>query len=314
MQLRMEEIKRGRCYAQIRRMTSTATRRHITPRDVDILTALDRTPLTVEQLLKLSQTFEHEPFYSIRSVQDRLNKLRQAGWLNSWPYARAARGTPPDYYKLTAEGYRILHGPESPAVGKRHFTENSVAHHHHTHALAEVLVHFHVAAHRAGTRVVNFYRENSLAIEAAGETLYPDGAFELQTPDGRQFNFVIELDNSTETVRSPKEIESWQRKIRIYHAKQDEILPNRFRVLVITTRSSLRLRHILSLSAILSPDKRRTLFYGVDQSSLLACSDPVYGPCLIDHNGRPVPLVAAPNTIVMPVKSRETLATPASVC
>lgn len=40
--------------------------------------------VTVRQLMKVSDTFEAGPFGSPRSVQDRLLKLRAAGWVQSW--------------------------------------------------------------------------------------------------------------------------------------------------------------------------------------------------------------------------------------
>src|SRR5258708_6091605 len=45
-----------------------------TPRDLDILIALDRCPLTVAQIFKLSEIFSI-PFTTIRRVQERLGLL-----------------------------------------------------------------------------------------------------------------------------------------------------------------------------------------------------------------------------------------------
>jgi len=91
-------------------MATSLAPRHLTDRDIEILVALDRGPLTVLQLLKLSQSFAHFPFGSPRSVQDRLHKLREAGWVQKWSYAIATRGSTPEYYKLTSLGYRLLYG------------------------------------------------------------------------------------------------------------------------------------------------------------------------------------------------------------
>ena len=118
-------------------MANTKPRRHVTDRDLDILLALDRCPLTVRQLFELSETFPGKGFSggSIRSVQDRLHKMRDAGWVRCWPYALAARGASPQYYKPTLLGYRLLHGEDAQPPTKRHFAEIGVARHHHTHGV-----------------------------------------------------------------------------------------------------------------------------------------------------------------------------------
>lgn len=113
-------------------------KRRLTARDVEILLALDRCPLTVQQLLKLSQTFREQRFASPRSVQDRLQKLRQAGWVRRWPLATTSRGGLPDYCKLTLLGYRLLYGASAKPPTKRYFYEVALAHQHHTHSLSEI--------------------------------------------------------------------------------------------------------------------------------------------------------------------------------
>ncbi len=273
-------------------MATSAVQRHLTDRDVEILLALDRCPLTVLQLLKLSRTFPGMPFTSPRSVQDRLQKLRIAGWVRRWPYATASRGGSPDYYKTTLLGFRVLYGTNALPPTKRHFAEVSVAHHHHTHGLAEFLVHTVTAAHRHKVRIVHFYRENTLRLRIDEGTLWPDAAFELHTPDGRQFNFLVELDNGTERVRSDKDTESWQRKVHLYNLFQDRSYPHRFRVLVVTTRCAGRLRSILSLAshhAVRNP--HRSLFYAVHLDDYLAEADAIIRPCFQNHHGKPVALI-----------------------
>jgi hypothetical protein len=170
---------RGVCYTLASHMPSGTPSRQITPRDIEILQALDRTPLTVEQLLKLSQTFSGQPFKSPRSVQDRLQKLHDAGWVNRWRYATTTGGASPHYYKLTLLGYRILYGPEAKPQTKRQFSEISIAHQQHTKSLADLIVHIAVTAHRRGIKLNNFYRENTLTLTVGEHALYPDCAFEL---------------------------------------------------------------------------------------------------------------------------------------
>ncbi len=282
-------------------MATTSPSRHLTDRDEEVLLALDRCPLTVTQLLKLSSTFESQMFTRPRSVQDRLQKLKGAGWVQSWPYATVSRGGSPDYYKLTLLGFHMLHGHNAPPRTKRQFAELSVGHHHHTHSLADFVVHSLVAAHRRGIFLRNFYPENTLPLPIDGETLYPDSVFELHTPDGRQFNFIVELDNGTECVRSDKDTESWQKKIRRYNVLQDRNYPDRFRVLVVCTRCSGRLRSILKLAAEHATNPQRALIYGVHLDEYLNQPDALCHPCFRNHREEPVALV--PQLAPLPVAS-----------
>lgn len=274
-------------------MANPEPHRHLTDRDLDILLAIDRCPLTAVQLLKLSRTFAGQSFTSLRSVQDRLQKLRDAGWVRRWPYATASRGGSPDYYKTTLLGFHLLYGESAVPPSKRHFSEVSIANHHHTHSLAEFIVHTIAAAHRRGVRMAHFYRENSLRLRVGDETFSPDSAFELHTPAGMQLNFLVELDNGTERIRSDKDTESWQRKIRLYDRQQDISYPHRFRVLVVTTRSRDRFRSILTLAAEQTSNPRRSLFCGIHLDDFLAEADAVCRPCFQNHHGAPVAMVPA---------------------
>jgi hypothetical protein len=138
----------------------------------------------------------------------------------------------------------------------------------------------------------NFSRENTLRLQVAQENLFPDCAFELHTRDGQQFNFLVELDNGTERVRSDKDADSWQRKIRLYEQLQDQTSPHRFRVLVVTTRSRDRLDHILAVATEHARNPRRSLFYAVHLDDYLGQSDAIQSPCFRDHRGGPVALIA----------------------
>ena len=272
-------------------MASNSPRRHVTGRDLEILHALDRLPLTVEQILKLSATFNGDCFMSPRSVQDRLHKLCASRWLQRWRYATASRGSSPHYYKPTLLGHRILYGEKAQPTTKRQFCEVGISHQHHTRCLADFIVHTLVGAHRVGASLRNFYRENTLRLTLGGETLYLDSAFELAAADNRQYNFLVELDNGTERVRSDKDVESWQRKIRLYDELQTRNYPKRFRVLIVTTRSGQRLRHILGAAGALMRNPQRSLFYGAFIGDYLASGDPVASPCFLDHFERPVALL-----------------------
>ena len=268
-------------------------KRRLTARDLDILTALDRCPLTVRQLLRLSATFAGRPFTSPRSVQERLQKLHDAGWLRRWTFATASRSGAPDYAKLTLLGYRLLYGGNAQPPTKRYFNEVGIAHQHHTHCLAEFIVHTAVAAHRQGIVMKNFSRENTLRLQVGQENLFPDCAFDLDLRDGQSFRFYVELDNGTERVRSDKDIDSWQRKIRLYEQWQDQTAPRRFRVLVVTTRSRDRLDYILAVAAQHARNPRRSLFYAIHLDDYLRQASAIQDRCFRDHHGNAVAIIPA---------------------
>jgi hypothetical protein len=265
-------------------------RRIVTDRDIEILTALDRVPLTAQQMLALSETFSR-PFGSERTVRERLHALGDAGWVRSSLYALPSSGGSPKYYVLTRTGYGILHGPSALPPTKRHFSPLTISRQHHTRALADFLVHTLRASHRSGVRFTEFYRENTLRLTVGEESLYPDSSFQL-IADDRPLNFLVEIDNHTETIRSPKDTDSWERKLRLYDRLQDSI-KNRFRVLAITTRSSDRLRHILATAAGVLRNPQRSLIYGIDLPTFIGEEEPLHRNVFRDHFNRATSLIAS---------------------
>lgn len=254
-------------------MTNRSSTTILTPRDLDLLTWIGRTPLTIEQLLKVSRTFA-VPFQSGSRVRGRLLRMRDAGWVRRFRYATSERGTPADYYKLTLAGYRILQGESAAAPTKRFFDELKIGRHHHAKSLADVLVHTAASAHPSGIRMSDIIPENTLRLELGSEGLYPDGAFRLTTASGQEFNFCLELDCGTEALRSTKDRDSIERKIRFYDRYQDTA-SQRFRVLFLVTRSGDRLRHILETAKAVVRNPRRSLCYGAFLPSFLAEPDAV---------------------------------------
>jgi hypothetical protein len=266
--------------------TPAPLRRQLTPRDLELFGLLDRHPFTTDQLLRLSQTFP-EPFTHERLLRRRLQQLREAGWLLSWPLSTISRGGSPHYWKMTRDGYRLLHGEEVGLPHRRTFETLAPGHHHHTQALGEFLVQTFVCAEQQGTTIQHFARENSVELKAAGFTVRPDCAFQLVTPEGRTYHFCVELDNGTERIRSQLDTESLERKIRGYDAHQAQfgpLDPSRYLVLFVTTRSVERLRHILSLAALVMQNPQRTVFVGVDLATYVA-NDPFRAASLTDHRG-----------------------------
>lgn len=258
----------------------------IGPRDIEILLALDRTPLTPAQLCDLSQTFL-APFQSEDNLRRRLRALTTSGLIRSWPYAIATEGRSPKYYKLTRDGYRLLYGADIALPRRRYFEEISHGHHHHANSLAACIVQIAVCGHRQGIVLQHFARENSVKLKTDGFTLFPDCAFQIVTPDNQAFHFVVELDNGTERVRTKQDIESIERKLRGYDAHQSQYGagdPNRYQVVFVTTRSERRLRHILDLAGLVMCNPQRTVFLGCTLQSL-AVSDPFRDVVFEDHRG-----------------------------
>src|SRR5213593_997136 len=120
----------------------------VTPRDRDLFRALDRCPLTVRQLLKLSATFSY-PFTTERRVQERLHRLVAAGRVRRWTYATAGQGAL-SYYTLAPLGFRLLHGADAAPSGRGLFGPVAVARQSHTQALAEAIMHLFLGAFRGG--------------------------------------------------------------------------------------------------------------------------------------------------------------------
>lgn len=258
----------------------------IGPRDLELLTLIDQHPFTANQLLQISETLS-QPFTHDRLIRRRLSQLRDGGLVKSYPYAVASNGGSPHYWKLTRDGWKFLNGQQTTIPKRRYFEPISHGHHFHTLSLAQLLAHLLIQAHRQGIELRHFARENSLKLEAGPFTLYPDCAFQLVASDGRTFNFVVELDNGTERVRSKLDVESIERKLRGYDAHQaqfEALDPERYLVLFVTTRSQHRLQHILDLAAMVMQNPQRTVFIGTDLKSFVA-DDPFENALFADHRG-----------------------------
>ncbi|MBI1832253.1 MAG: replication-relaxation family protein [Planctomycetes bacterium] len=260
----------------------------VTPRDLDLFEALDRCPLTVRQLLKLSATFAY-PFTTERRVQERLQCLGAAGRVRRWRYATAGQGAL-SYYTLTPLSYRLLHGTEAIVTGRGRFQSVGVARQSHTQALADVIVHLVVFAHAAGIPMEEFHRENTIRLTVSDESLYPDGAFTLLPSPQTRFSYFIELDNRTEPVRSGGIPDSWQRKVQFYERYQDK-QSERFRVLVITAGGPERLGNMLRCAADVATNPRRSLVYGVTLRDFLAAEDVITAPCFRTPFDLPISLI-----------------------
>ena len=92
-----------------------------------------------------------------------------------------------------------------------------------------------------------------------GESQQPDSAFQLLLGDGTSLNFLVEVDCGTEPIRSNKQRESLEGKIRFYDSYQDRT-EKRFRVLMLFAKSSARLNHFCQAVSDLVANSHRTLF------------------------------------------------------
>ena len=90
-------------------MASTVTVRLVTPRDLDLFQALDRCPLTVAQVLKVSQTFAY-PFTTERRVQERLHELVTASRVRQCSISSSSVTAPPGTRTTTASGVSTQRG------------------------------------------------------------------------------------------------------------------------------------------------------------------------------------------------------------
>ena len=243
--------------------------------------------MSAVQLLKLSETFA-QPFRHERRLRRRLQALCEQGWVHRWVRPSASPGAPPNYYTLSAEGYRYVHGHDEPLPHPRRFGPMAFSRIEHTEALSDFIVHAVVSAHRSRLLVGAFWRENEneLKLSSTGESLYPDATFELVVPGGRVFLFYVEVDNGSERVRSVKEVDSFARKARFYERLRDS--GERFRVLVTTTGGIERLQHMLDTAKVVAANPNRPLVYGATLAEYLAHPDPMLGTCFRDHHGRPV--------------------------
>lgn len=272
--------------------TTSSCRILATDRDLAVLEALDRVPLTVRQLAFLSSTWP-QPFTTTQKARERLRELAAAGLVRYWPYARFTAGQPEFYFKLTADGFRFLHGA-SDAPSRVRFRPVGLALHPHTYCLAEFVVHTIVAAERAGITLLRFDAESSLQLHAGEAAVSPDASFTLLMPDQRVYRFHVEMEMGTQRLTSNFGERSWAKKIRGYDAFLDAHPTEMFRVLVIAGRDSpQRLRNILHLATTEQRDQNRTLLLATTLTQYTHNELPLESRLFSDHRGNQVALVPA---------------------
>ncbi|QDV48404.1 replication-relaxation family protein [Gimesia fumaroli] len=262
-----------------------------TARDDDILAALARCPLTAEEILKLSQTWS-QPFLSLRRVQERMKDLTTVGQLHSWRYATTGPGGARLYYKLTLAGYRtVMQDDQIEPPTKRFFHEISPGRHRHQRALSQFIVQTYVAAYHRGIKVIDFHPENTFRIDCGERPLWPDARFTLALPNGTQFSYCVELDNSTESVLSYKSADSISNKMGRYLVDM-VVMPQPYRVLFAITGSPDRLQHIIDAAGQYKISEQSLApFYVVWLDDYLAHPDAFFRPCFHSPQNVNIPLL-----------------------
>jgi len=265
---------------------------HLAPRDQALLLLLDRTPATASQILKASATFEGGPFRDERRVRERMQALRRAKLTHSYSLAITGGGLA-NYYKLTAEAYRLLHGPDAIFPHRSYFAALPPSRLFHSLGLADVIVRVHVAAHSGRMSITGFHRENELLLECGLLKVAPDCHVQISA-SGRVFNVLFELDRSTEPLDSSA-ASSIRTKLRAYEAYQDYVWGiwksgNKqgprpyFRVVFLTTTVE-RTHHILGIAYDCARNRDRKLCYATTLDEFLAQPDSLRTPLFLDHLG-----------------------------
>jgi hypothetical protein len=252
-----------------------------TARDQQIHEALALTPLDTRQLLKLSETFD-PPFTSDRKLRERMQQHSQAGWIHTFTYATASPGQL-NYYKLSADGYRLLHGPDAILPKRAAFHEVSLGLQRHTRHLADVIVQTNVHAKRLGVRIFDQRGENQLPLTVGDRTQKPDYSFRLQTRDG-VYTYYDEIDEGTEPIASTKQRESLEAKIR-FHEDYQNATGERYRVRIFFAKASPRMVQFLNLARKYAT-QQRSIFYAVLLENYLVHGSPLTTPMFLDRFNR----------------------------
>lgn len=295
----------------------------LSARDEALLRLLDRTPATTMLLLKASETFAGEPFRDERRVRERLQTLADHHFLRTFPASEGVGG-PVNWYKLTAEGYRALHGPDAELPHRSRFEAIAPSRFQHTQALAEIIVQTFVAAHRNRTDIPFCCGDGEAVLEVGVQKYRPDCFFQF-SQSSRRFNVYFEIDQSTESLDSHAE-QSIRTKLTHYEAcqdlfwhwwkDQDERGARPYFRAVFLTRSQDRANHILWLARESARNADRHLVYAATQAAFLAEPRALHAPLFLDHHGRWQALVnlhPTANYVRTPVRLTRPVTTLASV-
>ena len=225
--------------------------------------------MVVEQALRFMATTP-DPFTQRRLLLRRLEILRAAGWVRRWRYAIASQGSSPMYYRLTIDGYRLLKGdPAAKPCGRYSFRRVDPNQHRHAYLQCEFLIALFAAARRHGVLVCDCFPDGSVALDGDDGPHYPDFTFSLRTWNGKQFNFFVELDNETKSIRSFGNRDAIEHTMRRYE-EHHYAAGGKFRVLYLCTNSEVRAQHILGTAASVALEPRREIVMATTLSSFVS--------------------------------------------
>jgi DNA-binding Lrp family transcriptional regulator len=266
----------------------------LTHRDEQTLFALQKLPLTSQQLFKLSQTFS-QSFPSERILRRRMRRLEEEGIVKRFHYAFPSAGRNPAFWRLTRTSYRLINGltGEDPLPRRSFFAAMGVSLHFHTYRVAEVVVQMLVQAHRSGIEVADLSVETSLALHA-GEWITPDASLSLQTEEGRPRRFHLEIDTSSERVATKMRLPSSIQKKLEFYERYRLTNPDPFRVLFVCTSSKQRAMNILHFGSGLTNNRSAQSVYAVYLPELLASQNCLHEPIFSNHLLQPVSLIRKP--------------------
>ncbi|MEL7499538.1 MAG: replication-relaxation family protein [Planctomycetota bacterium] len=278
----------------------------LTHRDEQTLFALHKLPLTSQQLFRLSQTFSRA-FPSERVLRRRMKRLEEEEVVRRFYYAFPAAGRNPAYWRLTRQSYRLINGltGEAPLPKRSFFSPMGVSLHFHTHRVAEVVVEMLVNASKNGFTTNELSVEKSLALQQ-GEWITPDATLALQTREGRQYRFFIELDTASERVATKQRLPSSIQKKLEFYERYRLTSPDPFRVLFVATSSKQRALNILHFGAGLTNNQSAQSIYAAHLPEVLASSDCLTNSVFYNHRLEPTCLVPAQNRTCKPtIKTRK---------
>ena len=189
----------------------------LTHRDEQSLLALQKLPLTSQQLFRLSETFT-TPFPSERVLRRRMQRLAEEGMVRRFFYAFPTNGRNPTYWRLTRASFRLINGltGQDPLPRRSLFSPMGVSLHFHTHSVAEVVVRMLIDSHRNGVNVEDLQVETALNL-GSGDQIVPDAIMELRCSEGRSYRFFLELDTASERIATLQRLpSSIQKKLEFY--------------------------------------------------------------------------------------------------
>lgn len=266
----------------------------LTHRDEQSLLALQKLPLTSQQLFRLSETYT-TPFPSERVLRRRMQRLSEEGMVRRFFYAFPTNGRNPAYWRLTRASFRLMNGltGQDPLPRRSFFSPMGVSLHFHTHAVAEVIVRFLIDSHRNGVNVEEVQIETALSLESSNQII-PDAILSLRCSEGRSYRFFLELDTASERIATLQRLPSSIQKKLEFYERYRRNNHDSFRVLFVTTSSKQRALNILRFGASLTNNYSAQSVYASFMPELLNASDSVTERAFLNHRLEPISLVRKP--------------------